>query len=332
MVPAGVTARAGALGAERGLFLPRRAPHPRAQVGQTPLPFLPRLLLDLQAHAPPSALGCWAEGPGTLGQLRPQEWSGPVGWALASGLARVVPLRAAGKALPWAPQQGLEGWFPGSHCFLCVCSHSHGSCTVPARRPPLLASTLPSRGRGKAQEPASGDSHPGGWGRAAWGPLPGARATGAQGAGRQTPTASGTPRPPGGQGSGGVRARAGGCLLGARACTSLSWGRSLRGAPSSQRGLGPWRVWDSEILSGAGVAGAGAAASLSAPASPAGQALSPLLTWAGGAHLSPWHSRGASGMGATGRPGLGREAELPPCLGRVWVFSATRTPRPQTGH
>lgn len=84
--------------------------------------------------------------------------------------------------------------------------------------------------------------------------------------------------------------------------------------------------------SGAGVAGAGAAAGLSAPASPAGQALSPLLTWVGGAHLSPWHSQGASGMGATGRPGLGREAELPPCLGRVWVFSATRTPRPQTGH
>lgn len=187
MVPAGVTARAGALGAERGLFLPRRAPHPRAQVGQTPLPFLPRLLLDLQAHAPPSALGCWAEGPGTLGQLRPQEWSGPVGWALASGLARVVPLRAAGKALPWAPQQGLEGWFPGSHCFLCVCSHSHGSRTVPARRPPLLASTLPSRGRGKAQEPASGDSHPGGWGRAAWGPLPGARAAGAQAQGGRPP-------------------------------------------------------------------------------------------------------------------------------------------------
>lgn len=180
-----------------------------------------------------------AASPGVVrtGRLGLGLWAGPRGPSQSRGEGTALGAPAGPRGVvPWKSLLSL--------CVITLARVLHGASTQ------ATSAGLDAPFPWQREGPRAGERRqpPGRVGKSRVGPP--ARSTGRRGpgAGRQTPTASGTPRPPGGQGSGGVRAWAGGCLLGARACTSLSWGHFLRGAPSSQRGLGPWRVWDSETV------------------------------------------------------------------------------------
>lgn len=195
MVPAGVTARAGALGAERGLFLP-------SCPGGADTTALPHLLLDLQARAPPAVLGCWAEGPGTLGQLRPREWSGPVSWdppwSLGWPAWSLSELRAH-------PNRGSRGSSLEVIAFAAYCHTRTGStgCQHAGHLCWTRRSLPVAEGRSKSRQVVTATR---GVGKSRVGPPAQSAGPGAQGPGQQTPWCLGTPRPPGGQGPGAVRA------------------------------------------------------------------------------------------------------------------------------